>query len=64
MGESNMCHLNPHLLEDFLCDSEAIEGSRNSTIDCRLEKYFRYLFLGKTVVDCAANMQLEFVRPV
>ena len=34
MGGSTMCLLNPHLLENFLCDSEAIESSRDPTIDC------------------------------
>ena len=63
-GGSTKYLLNSHIIENFLCDSEAIEGSGYPAIDCSLNKHFGYLFLGKTIVDCAANMQLEFMRPV
>src|SRR5262249_3311820 len=54
----------PHLLQHLACDAEAVEGGRHAAIDGDLQEDLAQLVLGHAVVDRAAHMQAQLMRPV
>src|SRR5256885_2972779 len=52
------------LREDFLGQMEGVIGCRHTAVNRRLQQHFLDLIAGDTVVECGADVQPEFVRPV
>src|SRR5262245_12586750 len=63
-GRSFAASVNPHLLEDLLGDAEAVHRRGHAAIGADLQEYLLQLVLADAVVDGAANVQLQLVRPV
>src|ERR1700735_2954286 len=52
------------VVEDALCDPEGLEGGRYAAVDRRLQEGLADLLTGTAVVDRAADVRAELVRPV